>query len=203
MESAYCMAITFLTYLLFEEFCMEDLRDAIKNHEDFSGTPCAFLRFSGHYWPTFLLAVDSGSYSEDAWQAVRSISQSPVRLEFLISLHTELMGYVSEIFIDTGFPGNYPKNPLQVATYFSFENIIWRLLGTRDTDFYFDGKVYGYATFHNASQALAIAIHKSYESIVHLLVDFGANINYRRSRMPLFRYYIYPHPTPSSNSHRQ
>jgi ankyrin repeat protein len=65
------------------------------------------------------------------------------------------------------------------------EEIVSRPLGTKEPDFYFDGKVSGSGTFHNASEALIIAVHRDYESLVRLLVDFGADVNYRRCELPL------------------
>ncbi|KAI5793610.1 ankyrin repeat-containing domain protein [Pyronema domesticum] len=90
----------------------------------------------------------------------------------------------------------YKPSPLQVATYFGFEEIVQRLLGTRDTEFYFDRKVYKSVTFHNVSEALFIAAHRGYKyfpcrfgtplynatergywAIVSFLVENGADVN--------------------------
>lgn len=136
------------------------------------------------YWPTFLRAVNSGSYSEDAWQAFRNISQSPVLLKCLLYLYTDGVYHDCDPMV-FGTEVEYKPSPLQVATYFGFEEIVQRLLGTRDTEFYFDGKVYKSVTFHNVSEALFIAAHRGYKYFVRLLLDYGANVNYRRCESQL------------------
>jgi hypothetical protein len=118
MESAYCTAITCLAYLSFEDFSIEDLTHnivyyPINKHEAISGSPYIFLPFSVKYWPTFLGAVDSGSYSEDAWQAFRNFSQSSVHLECSIS---RVIRHNPDYAICIGTGVVKKPSPLQIAT---------------------------------------------------------------------------------------
>jgi hypothetical protein len=199
------MVVTCFIYLSFKDFeCQESITRMFysQDWENISkirgglSKQYAFLLFAAEHWPTLLHAANPGSLNEDVWQAFRNMSQSSTRLGFLLSLDRDFR----DTIVRNGIAGE-KVGPLQVAMYFGFEEIVQRLLGTLDSDFYLDNKDNGCGALHDACEALMIAARQGRRFIVRLLVDFGANTNYKRPCADPIQRKVYYHNYRSTLAH--
>jgi hypothetical protein len=168
--------------MAFEEFAEESLvGDFPIGYEYILDTEDRFplLQFAVEYWSQFMHDADTGDSTEgdELWEAFSAMLRSDVRSKlicFWCSQMESFPGDYDQVDIDNFSFDKATTNALIVATFFNLPNFIYRLVNSNSIE-EIDFRIVASDGFKLA--ALAVAVDCGYESITHLLIEKGADVN--------------------------